>query len=149
MLNDIGHYERLNSDDRFKKLKPSLNINTVHSFAGGHPKLESLFNPQSIIVYDANADLYQKESKLFCQKYNYDIDKIEYVKCFVDVDLIKSITYNKQDMVSFVHFLEHLSIENAFDLIAAVPDGIPILIYQPNAERAKTEGWCHFHEQHL
>lgn len=147
--NDIEHYKKLKDQDQFKQLAEKIKPDCIHSFAGAHPKLESMFDPKKIRVYDVNADLYEAEVKLFCEKYSFYEDRLSYFITYVNKQLIDSIKFEINDMAAFVHFFEHIPVSDVVQIIDAIPLNIPILVYQPNADMAKDNGWTHFHEQHL
>jgi len=102
-----------------------------------------------IIVFDLNSELYLKYKTKFCQTFVIQENKIEYINAFIDSTLISSINYKKNDLITFVHFLEHFHLDDFQSMLDAVPNDIAILIYEPNADTCRDKNWWHFDEQHV
>ncbi|MDQ1266604.1 MAG: hypothetical protein QG635_1756 [Bacteroidota bacterium] len=146
--------DRIHYDNMFnqKYFKPALEMkfDTVHSFGGGMPKLESYLHCNKIAVYDINASKYEQYKDKFAEKFNVDTNKLQFNDCDVNPEFVSGIKTGSGDLFCFVHILEHVPqdyIMKLFDSLKLCPAGI--LIYQPNIQTAKDAEWCHFHKEHI
>lgn len=146
---DYAHYMRLKETEEFKSIS-SYPFGTIFAFGGGVPKLESCLTFDNIISYDLNADLYLEVMDEFGALYNIEKQRIEMRSDFVNSKLIRGMDYGPNGLITFVHFLEHLSPVDFVSIMDSIPVGVNVLIYQPEASRAKGPGWFHFNDrQHL
>ena len=146
---DHAHYMRFRGTDEFKHIA-SYQFGTIFAFGGGVPKLESGLTFDKIISYDLNSDLYMGVMDEFSVMYNIEKQRIDLRSDFVNFQLIRGMEYGPNDLITFVHFLEHLTPPDFVSIMDAIPVGVNVLIYQPEASKARGPGWFHFNDkQHL
>lgn len=100
-------------------------------------------------MFDLNSNLYVQHKDKFCQTFNVQSKKIDYTTAFIDETLIKSFNYNENDLITFIHFLEHFQLNDMQLMLDAAPTNISILIYEPNSNTCKNRSWFHFDQQHV
>jgi hypothetical protein len=161
LLGDRRHYDGLVADlsrhprifNRFSGICLKKGFDEIYCLGGGFPKLESYFKTRSIIVSDLAAEQYGRFTDTFRRIYGYE-GGLEYRKYFIYEDtsiyddLLSKIDPGKRVLISFVHFLEHVTpvvIRNVLrDLKKARRKGLTFMIYQPNAAAAVDRGWHHY-----
>lgn len=154
LVEDKGHYDRL-----FTKLSTLdttvdidfSNIDRISCYGGGYPKLESYIGVNDITVYDLVALKYKDGESQFrsiftCNDINIDYKNFNITDNF---NIDKTIT---NEIITFVHVLEHLKfedIESIFNDLRMINNTNYIIIYQPNPIRFRSNNWIHHNEQHI
>jgi hypothetical protein len=150
MINaDKKHYDGLLKRKTITKWVETTTYENIYSFGGGCPKLESKLNSKRIFVFDLNANLYIQHKDTFCRTFNVQSKKIDYTSAFIDETLIKSFDYKENDLITFIHFLEHFKLDDMQAMLDAPPSNTNILIYEPNSNTCKSGTWFHFDSQHV
>lgn len=164
LQDDNKHYDtvvkRFKMHDRTRAFPEEIHTKFSATFCigGGFPKFETFFDTQKIFVYDMYADQYKGMEKEFRDIYNYS-GELYYTLYTLDDkanlynDLLCRVPKdNKNYMVTFIHFLEHLSPTKFHKLLAecalAENTNIHFLIYQPNISIADKPEWFHYAEGH-
>jgi hypothetical protein len=132
--NDHKHYQKIKRIPQLKALwsKP---FSTVVDIGGGHPKLASLLNVESIQVYDAQAEDYAKTASYFASLYK--CSNVSYVQS----DILEEPEWNG-DLAICSHILEHLT-PRQIRLVFSRLQGRSLIVYGPDIERCTGESWIH------
>jgi DNA-directed RNA polymerase subunit RPC12/RpoP len=152
LCTDRRHYEAFYSNpiivEKFRI--PLLYRDYVLAIGGGHPKLESYLRPKKIEVCDFFPEVYLELLDDFKVLYTYD-GEILYRKQKVDATFsFPELSAPEKSLITFVHFLEHMSYDVIIKLLKALPANTDVVIYGPNAEaKPMTKQWFHFSQQHL
>lgn len=147
----VNHYTKITNQIWFKNFKDKYTFDTIYALGGGFPKLESHLNTKKIISYDMMQELYASKADIFLSNYPTENKEIIFKKQCIDIDFIKGLKVKQNDIISFVHILEHFKQETIHDFLGAVPTKVPILIYGPEITSAGNRGnWFHFkRDEHL
>lgn len=159
---DKKHYDDMFSYFNNRKDCPlkDLSFDKTYAFGGGFPKLETYLNTHDINVYDLCHTGYSSFIQDFRSIYKYD-DKLDYnYFCLTDKDyflnlLNSDIDKTSSDLLTFVHFLEHLDISLFIDTIKTLKKfkedhkNKTFLIYQPCFNFGRDSNWCHWHVEHV
>lgn len=143
---DKGHYDRFFNFDTTSRVKLLYSeMNRIVSFGGGFPKLESYLNPKVIKVYDLFPDVYRSQVKLFREIFNFN-GKLEFIKFELNENSIDCADIKENDLITFVHILEHFHYDQIIEMFSNLPSNITVSIYSPNVGRQPTMGkdWLHF-----
>lgn len=143
---DKTHYENLYCDpfivDKFRI--PLLHRDWILSIGGGHPKLESYLKPESIDICDLFPEVYLETMDDFRRLYNYH-GTIRYHRVQIDASFTPPTPDNtKNGLITFVHFLEHLTYDQAIQVLRNLPPNTDVAIYGPNSEKKPMgHDWIH------
>ncbi|MBW1780219.1 MAG: hypothetical protein JRL30_05725 [Deltaproteobacteria bacterium] len=149
---DKGHYEAFYSNpvivEKFRI--PLLYKDYVLAMGGGHPKLESYLKPKHIEICDYFPDVYLETLDYFRELYDYH-GHIGYQRIEIDGSYsFPDLPSPANSLITFVHFLEHLSYEPTVRLLKILPSNTDVCIYGPNSEiKPMGKNWFHFSPQHL
>jgi len=147
---NVTHYnslfKQLSRIDAFNSMLNDIeSIDECHCYGGGFPQIEMHLPVNKIIVYDLIAQIYRKNLSLFKEFYDTSSIKIDYKKHDLLKGVIKS---NTPIFISFVHILEHFSVNNTKLIFNSIKNNIPNgsygLIYQPNIIKARNKDWVHY-----
>ncbi len=161
LVADKKHYddmlERLARKPRFfnrlRRFRKTATFDEVYCMGGGFPKLESYFTSRRIVIFDLAAEQYVRFIDLFRRIYGSSAE-LDYRKYFIFEntsiydDVLSKIEPSKKALISFVHFLEHVTprilLNVLGDLKRARREGMYFMIYQPNAAAAQDREWHHY-----
>lgn len=134
---DVGHYAGLKATV-LDGSPIDRHYDHVSDVAGGHPKLASCLDCDSVTVYDRQASDYATHHAAFLEAYP-DSAPVEYVDADItDIDFAPS-----GDLAIFCHVIEHLTIQEGAELLCGTL-APRVLIYQPNIAMAQNEDWFHY-----
>lgn len=106
-------------------------------------------NFNEIIVFDLYSKNYLTLLDDFKVIYECDISKIKWKEINISPKIIKKADIKHNDLLAFVHFLEHFDQDEFIDLLStALSKASNILIYQPEMSLNRNLTWMHFNEQH-
>jgi hypothetical protein len=147
---DRGHYDRMVKTIIGVDNKPFKSpFNKIWAFGGGFPKLETYFNATVIDSFDMMAKKYEKISYLFDERFKKETIKVNYISMEITPEKIAELPIKSNDLVTFVHFLEHFNQAEIIQYLKTVSKlSTNLLIYQPNVTVAKSSNWVHFNDQH-
>lgn len=143
--NDSSHYRGLYAT--YKLRCPRL-FNTeydlCYAFGGGMPKLEAKLNIKKIIVLDGMANKYIEHIDFF-RKYHQYHNELEFKQLIFNSNTILQYPYdfNQNILLTFVHVLEHQSLDEHLAILKNLPANTDVIIYGPNVARYKHKGWVH------
>lgn len=146
LKNDLPHYKGL---IHFLQINfPTLlnkKYDQIYAFGGGLPKFESFLNCSKVKIFDGIANIYGQFEEIFRELYNYH-GSMEYEKTIINSELLKRVDYDfeKNNLITFIHFLEHQTLQDVKDLMLSLPKDTDVLIYGPNVATAKDTSWIHF-----
>lgn len=135
LRNDRRHYDGLREVLRHSVV--DKRYGNVADLAGGHPKLASLLDCDEITVYDRQARTYEANHGAFAEL--YEPPRVTYEES----DLLDDANEYAGDLVVMCHILEHLPVDSLYPLLRRC-NAPNLLIYGPNIEAARNEGWFHY-----
>lgn len=128
----------------------NFKFNKIYSLGGGFPKLESFIDHTEIHVIDVCSDNYKNYIDDFRLIYNYK-KPITYHEYWYDEtttlnESMLSMYTGKHNLITFIHFLEHLNpdvFDKLFQELLDYRGNATFLIYQPNCNDTRKKDWCH------
>ena len=151
---DKRHYDRMMKKlTTFAIFAKIMEFDAIYCVGGGFPKLESYLRTPRIKVFDLAAEHYARHVSLFKKVYDCT-SHISYQKHVVNEntnfseDILNKITPETNNLVTFVHFWEHLTpniFHNMLDHIENMRrDTLGYLVYQPDPAVARDSSWFHY-----
>lgn len=135
LKNDRAHYQRLRSIPQLSPLWRRPFAKAV-DIGGGHPKLASMLNVDTIDVYDIQAEDYKKTHRSF--KSIYPCGEVNYISA----DILKVKEWSGNGVAICSHILEHLTPRQIRHLLSKIRMQ-SLLVYGPNVERCTGDKWIH------
>ena len=143
--NDVGHYRGLHATFKLhQKRLFETHYDICYAFGGGIPKFETYLNVQNIKVIDGMANKYIPFTQAFRKWYGFTGD-IEYEQLILNSNIISRYPYdiNKKMILTFIHFLEHQSLDEHLKILKDLPKNIDVLVYGPNVSKYLYKDWIH------
>lgn len=145
MKNDITHYNSLYNKLHTEAVSLfNTKYDICYAFGGGIPKFESYLNVEDIVVVDGMAEFYKSYSGDFRVLYDYT-GALKYINSIISSYTISEFPrdLSKKTLFTFIHILEHQTLDEHIDILKNLPKGIDVLVYGPNISKAKSAGWVH------
>lgn len=142
---DVSHYRGLHATFKINQKRLfETPYDICYAFGGGIPKFESYLNVKKIKVIDGMVDKYKQHEPLYRKWYRFD-GELEYQQLIFNSDKISQYPYdiNKTKIISFIHILEHQTLDEHLAILATLPPNTDVLIYGPNVAKYLFKGWIH------